>query len=218
MLIDPNFRDAIPNSLNRKITNILFPEEPSVIANKLIKIPLIITSKFSGEVIGGESFHTFNRLHESINREINESQQFIKINDIHLEDNKFPIQLLLNKNYSKLSAEHVTSDNWVLWNSNFEFFSYLPSKILWRGIPRGNIQEFQLKGADPSEFAIRFKYKGIGKDGVPEFESNAILGATKLRHYKLVPGIIQSPMEITNKDLRELAFYKLEVKIEKLSN
>ena len=127
---------------------ILFPEDPEIIANKLKAIPFLILSDRNALEIGGEPFHTFNRFHQEINDALNRGGQYIRRKSIAVENGRFPMHFLINKNFSLFKPIDVTADGWVAWGSKIDFFALRPVKLRLKGIPIRQIDKIRLVPLD----------------------------------------------------------------------
>ncbi len=216
LLIDKQYKKSLPVTLG--ISNILFPEDPMVLGTKLERFPMLLISDYSGTIIGGETFHTFNRLHDEINRVLANNGAFIKIRRLELEDGKFPVYLALNKQYKTIAPVSTTADNWVLWGGEFDYFSYGPSVITWRGRSIRSVKEFVLVEGEDTKNPITFFLKKIDANGVFEYESEKIPGSLKLRRYRLAPSSASDVKPASELDQRPLAFYKPIFEIKSLGD
>lgn len=193
------------------LTNLVFPEDPLLIAKKLSTYPMLILSEKSGIVIGGEKFHTLNRLHAEINQALINGGNFIVIKKFNLENNSFPVSLALNKNYKKINMLSITRDNWMEWEGRLDYFSYLPSNIIWSGNTIMPLKDFRLIEEGGGNIVVNFKLKGHAIDGTPIYESENIPGSLKIRRFKLYPPQNFMAPAASEKDPRKLAFYNLKL-------
>jgi 4-amino-4-deoxy-L-arabinose transferase-like glycosyltransferase len=199
-------------SSNRELWDVIFPEDINLIAKKLEKFQMLIISEHSGYTIGGESFHTFNRLHDEINLSLEMNGQFINLKKIMLEDAKFPVHLALNKNYFNFGPINITADHWVEWGEDISYFSLMPAKMIWRGTSIKKIKQFRLVGVDSSTPTISMKYtKDV--NGIPEYQSDIVPGSVDVRTYKIMTDINEVPSPAAYNDSRKLAFYKIETNL-----
>jgi 4-amino-4-deoxy-L-arabinose transferase-like glycosyltransferase len=211
-LINPKKnRRLIHKSTNN--VEIIFPEEAETIASKINRFPLLIISDVSGTIIQGEKFTTVNRLHAKINSAIEKQDQFIKLRSVNLEDGRFPIHFMLNKNYSVLRPMQVTVDNWVEWKGEVQYFASRPAKLIWRGIPIRKMDSFQLVDRDNPASSITMQRNQAIPDGGYEYQSKTILPTKKLRTFIVTPESPNHLLPASNIDKRMLAFYRVETKV-----
>lgn len=214
-LVNRKDKSVIPARHPMDVTNVLFPEDANLISSKILRYPMLIVSAFSGSVIGGAQFHTFNRLHKEINTSLANEDQFIKLQTVTLENGKFPIYLALNKNYTVFRPTSVTDDQWTEWRGGVEYFSFTPAKLIWRGLPTKPVKEFRLVDKSNPDSTITFRFVRDGLTGVPEYQSDLVSGATNLRTFELLPEINHSLEAASAEDNRKLAFYRVETKVVK---
>jgi hypothetical protein len=213
-LMNPN---TDRSSVHKSIANhlLLFPEEAETIASKLNRFSLLIMSDVSGTVIQGEKFTTLNRLHFKINSALNKQGQFIKLRSIDLEDGRFPIHFMLNKNYSVLRPIQVTADHWVEWQGEVQYFASRPAKLIWRGIPIRKMDSFKLVDKDNPASAITLHLNEVLPDGRFEYQSKKIVPTKKLRTFIVTPESSNHLLAASMMDKRMLAFHKVETEVAK---
>ena len=192
---------------------LFFPEDGEKIASKLTKFPFLIKSEFPGTIIKGEPFHTFNRLHSEINSAIKEQNQFIKIKKIKLENEKFPIYFLINKNFSVLRPKGETADGWLAWENEVEFFSSRKTKFIWRGLPIRKIDSFKLVDKDNKASFIKMKLNKILPNGKYEYQSEMVPATDKLLTFIVMPEFSHLLLPASKRDKRMLAFNQVETKL-----
>ncbi len=204
-------RNLVPPSIKKY--QFLFPEEGETIATKLKRFPLLIISDFSGTAIQGEKFNTLNRLHTQINSALNKQGQFVKLNSINLEEGRFPIHFMLNKNYSTLRPTQVTTDNWIKWKGEVQYFASRPAKLIWRGIPIRKMESFKLIDRDNLASAITLHLNEVLPDGRFEYQSKKIAPTKKLQTFIVTPESSNHLLPASKMDKRILAFRKVETKV-----
>ncbi len=198
-----------------EIHQIIFPEDGKIIASKLATFPLLILSDYSGTLIKGEDFHPFNRLHSEINSAIKEQDQFIKLKTIKLEDGKFPIHFLINKNFSTLRPKGETTDGWLEWEEEVDFFSSRKTKFLWRGRPIRKVDSFKLAYKDNPRKSIRMRLHQILPNGKYEYQSEMVPATEKLLTFIIKPHSSDLMLPASKKDGRMLAFNHVEIEVVK---
>jgi hypothetical protein len=211
-LVGHKDRSSIPMDI-RNMSNIMFPEDANLIASKLSQFPMVIISDFPGTAIGGETFHAFNRLHDGINKALEKNGQFIKLRKISLEDGKFPVYLALNKDYVKFNPVQVTADQWTEWGADVDYFSFKPSRLVWRGITARPVSEFRLVDKKDSGSTIILRLKQVSSEGIGEYLSDVVPGSEVLRTYEMLPNINTPAESASAQDSRKLAFYRVETKV-----
>jgi len=211
-LVGHRDRNAIPMDI-KNMSNITFPEDANLIASKLSQFPMVIISDFPGTAIGGEAFHAFNRHHDGINNALEKYGQFIKLRKISLEDGKFPVYLALNKDYVKFNPVQVTADQWTEWGANVDYFSFKPSRLVWRGITARPVSEFRLVDKKDSGSTIILRLKQVSSGGIGEYLSDVVPGSEVLRTYEMLPNINTPAESASAQDSRKLAFYRVETKV-----
>jgi hypothetical protein len=211
LLMNKQANNLAPDPM-KDVTNILFPENPVTIAAKLEKVPLLVLSDFSGVKIGGEVFHTFNRLHDSINNEIEKSNKFIKIRKVELEDGIFPIYLALNRDYVRFALEQNTPDGWVKWGDSIKYYSSEPRHLIWRGTADGSISQFILVNRENAKDRITFSLNKKLNGGIGEYHSDLVPSSIKLKLYTLLP-IQDKPQQSSIQAIGKPAFYGVDAKI-----
>lgn len=213
VLVNQTTKDVVPK-IDRDLNDILFPEDVNLIAAKLSRYPMLIIPEFSGSVIGGEPFHTFNRLQKGITQSLRNEGQFVKLHTVVLENGEFPIHLALNKNYSSFRPVTVTTDRWTEWGGEVEYFSLVTAKLIWRGNPIRPVEEFRLVEKSDLKSIITFRYvKHV--NGVAEYQSDSIPGAPNLRVFELLPDETKSLERASAEDDRKLAFYAVETNVKR---
>lgn len=211
-LVGHKDRRTIPMN-TRNMSNIIFPEDAKLIASKFSQFPMVIISDFPGTVIGGEAFHAFNRLHDGINKALEKNGQFIKLRKISLEDGKFPVYLALNKDYVKFNPVHVTADQWTEWGADVDYFSFKPSRLVWKGITVRPVSEFRLVDKKNPGSTIILRLKEVSPDGIGEYLSDVVSGSEVLRTYEMLPNINTPAESASAQDPRKLAFYRVETQV-----
>ena len=196
-----------------KKPQLLFPEDNEIIATKLKRYPLLIMSDFPGTAIQGEKFNTLNRLHAKINSALDEQGQFLKLHSMDIEDGRFPIHFMLNKNYSVIRPTQVTTDNWVEWKGEVQYFASRPAKLIWRGIPIRKIESFQLINMDNPVSAITLSLKQVLPDGRFEYQSEMVPPMKKSQTFIVTPESSDHLLPASNMDKRMLAFHKVEAEV-----
>ena len=167
---------ASTSLLNSRILDriqLLYPEIPEIIANKLAQIPFLIISDRNAVDIGGEPFHTFNRFHEGINSALQRQGQFIRRKSITVENGRFPMHFLINKNFSLFKSIDVTADGWVAWGSKIDLFALRPVKLRLKGIPIRQINKIRMVQADTGQ-TIDFSFVKVLSDGRYEYKNNKV--------------------------------------------
>ena len=213
-LMNPEInRNLIPKSIKRY--QLMFPEEGETIATKLKRFPLLIISEFPGTAIQGEKFNTLNRLHTQINLALQKQGQFLKLRSMDLEEGRFPIHFMLNKNYSVLRPIQFTTDNWVEWEGEVQYFASRPAKLIWRGIPIRKMESFQLINRDNPASAITLHLNKILPDGGFEYQSKTIAPTKKARTFIVTPESLNHLLPASKTDKRMLAFHKVETEVVK---
>jgi len=192
-----------------EIQSILFPENPATIAAKLSIFPIIILSELSGSVIDGESFHTFNRLHQEINHELKNLNNFVKIKRLDLENQKFPVYLAINRDLVRFLPEQETEDGWVEWGSAVNLFALEPSQLIWSGLPIRPVQGFRLE-KENGHAAINFHLEKIDPKGVYTYRSGWVPGSAEPRAFILRPLAGELVPVASKEDSRPLAFRKVK--------
>jgi len=192
---------------------LFFPEDGEKIASKLTKFPFLIKSEFPGTIIKGEPFHTFNRLHSEINSAIKEQNQFIKLKKIKLENEKFPIYFLINKNFSVLRPKGETADGWLAWESEVEFFSSRKTKFIWSGLPIRKIDSFKLVNKDNKASFIKMTLNKTLPNGKYEYQSELVPATDKLLTFIVMPEFSHLLLPASKRDKRMLAFNQVETKL-----
>ncbi|MDG1143569.1 MAG: glycosyltransferase family 39 protein [Burkholderiales bacterium] len=210
-LVNQSAKNVVPK-IDRDLSDVLFPEDANLIASKLARYPMLIIPEVSGVVIGGETFHTFNRMQRQINQSLTNEGQFVKLRTVVLENGKFPIHLALNKHYSIFRPVTVTPDKWTEWGGEVEYFSLSPAKLIWRGNPIRPIEEFRLVEKSKLKSTITFRYvKHI--NGVAEYQSDSIPGTSNLRLFELLPVDNKLSARASAEDDRKLAFYTVKTNV-----
>jgi hypothetical protein len=211
LLINSAGINSIPGESSVNLTDLLFPEVPKLIAKKLANFPMLITTDFSVIKLGGESFHTFNRLQGEINSYLDKNEDFIKLRSITIEEGKFPVNFLINKKYSVIKPKKMTRDNWIEWGSELEVFSISGSKFIWSGITTRSVSKFRIKELGGNNLIIKFHYVGLKENGVPYYESQFIPGSDKIRNFILLTEDGIEFESASKQDARKLAFYKVGI-------
>jgi len=204
------------NSIHQTTKNryqLMFPEDGETIASKLKKFPLLIISDFPGTTIQGEKFNTLNRLHSQINSAIYKQGQFLKIRSLNLEDGKFPIHFMLNKNFSVLSATHITEDNWVKWGGEADYFSLKQTKLIWRAVPIRKIESFKLVDKNNEASFIKMKLNKTLPNGKYEYKSETVPSTDKLVTFIVMPESSNLLLPASKMDKRMLAFNEVETEV-----
>ena len=205
-------RGLIPHSIKNQI---MFPEDSEVIAKKLKMYPLLITSELPGTVIQGEKFNTFNRLHTQINSALHDQGQYLKLRSTNIEDGRFPIHFMLNKNHSTLRPLQVTTDHWVKWEGEVQYFASRPAKLIWRGVPIRKMASFQFVDKDNPDSSITLQLKEVLPDGRFEYQSKKITPIQKLRTFIVTPESTTQLLPASTTDHRMLAFHNVETTVVK---
>ena len=196
-----------------KIHQITFPEDGKIIASKLASFPLLILSDYSGTLIKGEVFHTFNRLHSEINSALKKEGQFLKVGSVDLEDGQFSMHFMLNKNYSTLRPTKTNTEGWVEWGREIHYFSYRKSKLIWRGIPIHKLDSFRLIDKDNQASSIQMTLNQIFPNGKHEYQSKMIPATDKLIKFIVMPESSDSLLPTTNIEKRMHAFNQVETEV-----
>jgi len=211
-LLNPKIdKDLVHRTTEQQL--LLFPEDGEKIASKLTKFPFLIKSEFPGTIIKGEPFHTFNRLHSEINSAIKEQNQFIKLKKIKLENEKFPIYFLINKNFSVLRPKGETADGWLAWESEVEFFSSRKTKFIWSGLPIRKIDSFKLVNKDNKASFIKMTLNKTLPNGKYEYQSELVPATDKLLTFIVMPEFSHLLLPASKRDKRMLAFNQVETKL-----
>ena len=211
-LLNPKIdKDLVHRTTEKHL--LFFPEDGEKIASKLTKFPFLIKSEFPGTIIKGEPFHTFNRLHSEINSAIKEQNQFIKLKKINLENEKFPIYFLINKNFSVLRPKGEATDGWLEWESEVEFFSSRKTKFIWHGVPIRKMDSFKLVNKDNQASFINMTFNKILPNGKYEYQSEIVPATDKLLTFIVMPEFAHLLLPASKRDKRMLAFNQVETKV-----
>ena len=132
-----------------------------------------------------------------------------------LEEGRFPIHFMLNKNYSVLRPIQFTTDNWVEWEGEVQYFASRPAKLIWRGIPIRKMESFQLINRDNPASAITLHLNKILPDGGFEYQSKTIAPTKKARTFIVTPESLNHLLPASKTDKRMLAFHKVETEVVK---
>ncbi len=192
---------------------LIFPENSKTIASKLKKFPLIILSEFSGSTIQGEKFSTLNRLHSKINAQIYKQGHFLKIRSLDLEGGRFPIYFMLNKNFSVLRSTHITTDNWITWGGEVQYFSFKQTKLFWRAAPIRKMDSFKLIDKNNKASFIKMTLNKILPNGKHEYQSEMVPATNKLLKFVVMPESSNLLLPVSNLDKRMLAFNEVETEV-----
>jgi len=196
-----------------EIHKIIFPEDSKVIASKLASFPLLILSDYSGTLINGEAFHTFNRLHSEINSALKKEGQFLKVGSVELEDGRFPTHFMLNKNYSTLRPIQVTTGNWIEWGGELQYFSLKQTKLFLRAVPIRKMDSFNLVDKNNKGSFVKMTLKKILTNGKHEYQSEMIPTTDKLIKFIVMPESSNFLLSDSNLDKPMLAFNQVETEV-----
>lgn len=187
------------------------PEVPELIAKKLEAIPFLMISERSAVEIGGEAFHTFNRLHAEINHALERGQQFVRKGTIALDHGHFPIHLYINKNFGMFRSVEMTEDGWTEWGSRNEFFAVRPVKLRWAGKPIREIKRITLVCEDSGEnFSLQLV--NVLPDGRYQYESDPVMPSDQKRIYALAADA-KHVIPASAQDSRKLAFRDVSTEV-----
>lgn len=198
------------------LTQILLPENPPDNALKLSRFSAVLLSESPGTGIGGEAFHTFNRLHKEINNALEALNVFVKVKKINLRDENFVAYLAVNRNLVQFFPQQETDDGWVEWGTAVNLFALESSRLTLTGLPIRPIQGFLLvgeNGLSPIEFHL--EKKELNNTYI--YRSNMVPGSPEPRVFTIRPLPGEPVQAASAKDSRPLAFYKVHTEGENLS-
>jgi len=187
------------------------PEVPESIAKKLEAIPFLMNSERNAVDIGGEAFHTFNRLHAEINHALERGQQFVRKGTIVLDHGHFPIHLYINKNFGMFRSVEMTEDGWTEWGSRNEFFALRPVKLRWVGKPIREIKRITLVCEDSGE-NFTLQLVNVLPDGRYQYESDPVMPSDQKRIYALTADA-KHVIPASAQDSRKLAFRDVSTEV-----
>jgi hypothetical protein len=192
-------------------SKLFFPEVPELIAKKLEAIPFLMISERNAVEIGGEPFHTFNRLHAEINRALERGQHFVRKGTIVLDHGHFPIHLCINRNFAMFSPVEMTPDGWAEWGSRNEFFALGPVKLRWTGRPIREIKQIVLVCEDSGE-NVALQLVNVLPDGRYQYESDTVMPSDQKRTYALMADA-KHVIPASPQDSRKLAFRDVSTEV-----
>ena len=195
----------------KDVHKLLHPESAELIANKLSSIPFLIISERNAIEIGGEPFHTLNRLHTEINKAIVDNQQFIRMKTISVDNGSFPVHFYLNRNFELVKPIKPTADGWTEWGGEVDFFSLRAVRLKWTGVPIQHIENFTLVPVDNGE-KISFQLSKVLPDGRYEYKSDKIDPPGKKSIYTIMVAS-KYAVSASAKDSRKLAFLNVRAEI-----
>jgi len=129
-------------------TNILATDyAPSIASTLLERYDLLILSDTSGTAIGGETFNTYNRIHDNLPRELEASGRLCILESLTFERG-FRVRFALNTKYSHFSFTKLTPDGWVTWHTHAIYSSMRPVKINIETFTIRPLQQFELRSSE----------------------------------------------------------------------
>ena len=120
---------------------------------------------------------------------------------------------MLNKNFSVLRSTHITTDNWITWGGEVQYFSFKQTKLFWRAAPIRKMDSFKLIDKNNKASFIKMTLNKILPNGKHEYQSEMVPATNKLLKFVVMPESSNLLLPVSNLDKRMLAFNEVETEV-----